>query len=618
VNASGPHPPNVKLALGGDVKGESGGKQPLSARGRKKPNASDTRHVSAAAPSGHTPSSGVAPPTPQKLGSPMPPPDSNTRVVSAASRSGAGDKAAEVEAKGITSYYGPLAHEAVVARSAVAVNEEFPLSGDSVSPHCFRKLKVLGRGAVGQVYLVQLKENQKLYAMKVLTKEEMVRRNRVKRVMAEREILATVNHPFIVTMYASFQTASRLCFVMEFCEGGEFFRVLQNVPKKRLPEDAARFYAAEVILALEYLHHMGFVYRDLKPENILMRANGHIALTDFDLSKQAVAVSPRVVTRQLSLMDRMKGSLTLKRSDSGSKLHIMDIIDSEPVMLSQTTSFVGTEEYIAPEIINNTAQSASVDWWTLGILIFEMMTGTTPFKGKSTNQTYSNITHNEIHWPPGIEFSHEAKTIMKKLLRREPDKRLGAESGATQIKRERWFSNMNFHLIRNETPPILPRFRNPYDMSQYDEVQSDGDETEDDEMYAQVGQALSKRAQEETLASRTSVGVPPDASQQPDASTQASKTTKPASIVAGGLDLAQAARMEEGTGTPESARKPPKSGRAKKQVVKVEDLISRSAVDADDKGSKSPSTSSHAGDPSSNPFSDFDVTRTNDEIMRKY
>jgi len=157
------------------------------------------------------------------------------------------------------------------------------------------------------VFLVLLKGHNKLYAMKVLTKEEMIQRNKVKRVMTEREILATVNHPFIVTMYASFQTMDRLCFVMEYCAGGEFFRVLQKQPKKRLKEDACRFYAAEVTLALEYLHHEGFIYRDLKPENILMRESGHIALTDFDLSKQAQPVAPRVIQQQVKLMDRLKG-----------------------------------------------------------------------------------------------------------------------------------------------------------------------------------------------------------------------------------------------------------------------------------------------------------------------
>lgn len=201
--------------------------------------------------------------------------------------------------------------EVVVARASVPYSDVFPVKERQVGPQHFIKLKLLGRGGIGQVFLVQLRNTDKLYAMKVLTKDEMIQRNKVKRVMTEREILATANHPFIVTMYASFQTTVHLCFVMEYCAGGEFFRVLQRQPRRRLTESAVRFYAAEVILALEYLHHMGFIYRDLKPENILMRENGHISLTDFDLSKQAHPVAPRVIQTTLSLSDRIRKSLSL-------------------------------------------------------------------------------------------------------------------------------------------------------------------------------------------------------------------------------------------------------------------------------------------------------------------
>lgn len=326
--------------------------------------------------------------------------------------------------------------EQVLARSAVPYSEVFPVRDTAVvGPKHFQKLKLLGRGGIGKVYLVLLRGTDRLYAMKQLTKEDIFSRNKIQRVMTEREILATASHPFIVTMYASFQTTHRLCFVMEYCAGGEFFRVLQRQPQKRLRESAARFYAAEVVLALEYLHHVGFIYRDLvrwrlacvgvhlsvecwlggfagtlpgsfhgswcnlfscvsplqlacfpgpfysqphslssrlsgwrslthppcslwmartfpqqKPENILMRANGHIALTDFDLSKQAHAVSPRVVQQQLSLMDKMKHLALSKGSRASSALNLLDIVDSEPVLSVSTTSFVGTEEYISPEV----------------------------------------------------------------------------------------------------------------------------------------------------------------------------------------------------------------------------------------------------------------------------
>lgn len=381
-----------------------------------------------------------------------------------------------------TSGFPAYTNNVVLATVSVPFSEQFPVKDADIGPRHFTRLKLLGRGGIGQVFLVRLKDTDKLYAMKVLTKEEMIQRNKVKRVMTEREILATANHPFIVTMYASFQTADRLCFVMEYCAGGEFFRVLQRQPRRRLKEDAVRFYAAEVILALEYLHHMGFIYRDLKPENILMRENGHIALTDFDLSKQAHAVSPRVIQQQLSLSDKIRKSLSISTYFSfilitlhvvyacfamlssnrlfmnapflidvernNSSLNNLEIVDSEPVLTYQTNSFVGTEEYIAPEVVNGVGQSSAVDWWTLGILIYEMITGTTPFKGSYTDETFSNIVHEQLKWPDDINVSAECKQLVKKLLRREAAKRLGAENGASDIKRSKWFKDVNFALIR--------------------------------------------------------------------------------------------------------------------------------------------------------------------------
>eukprot|EP00189_Rhodosorus_marinus_P009339 CAMPEP_0184752596 /NCGR_PEP_ID=MMETSP0315-20130426/43660_1 /TAXON_ID=101924 /ORGANISM="Rhodosorus marinus, Strain UTEX LB 2760" /LENGTH=495 /DNA_ID=CAMNT_0027231935 /DNA_START=293 /DNA_END=1781 /DNA_ORIENTATION=- len=355
-------------------------------------------------------------------------------------------------------------HEEVLSRAQMPYSESFPVPDAEVGPHHFQRLKLIGHGGIGRVFLVLLKGHNKLYAMKVLTKEEMIQRNKVKRVMTEREILATVNHPFIVTMFASFQTMDRLCFVMEYCAGGEFFRVLQKQPKKRLKEDACRFYAAEVTLALEYLHHEGFIYRDLKPENILMRESGHIALTDFDLSKQAQPVAPRVIQQQVKFMDRLKGMK--KKTDS--KLTLLDIVDSEPTLPYQTISFVGTEEYIAPEVVKGANQTSAVDWWTLGILVYEMLTGTTPFKGSYADETFSNIVNTNIKWPDDVIVSTDCRQMVKKLLRREADKRLGAENGASDIKKQKWFANhINLNLIRNQTPPIRPHIRDPYDMSQY-------------------------------------------------------------------------------------------------------------------------------------------------------
>lgn len=212
----------------------------------------------------------------------------------------------------------------------------------------------------------------------------MIKRNKIKRALAEQEILATSNHPFIVTLYHSFQSEDYLYLCMEYCSGGEFFRALQTRPGKCIPEDEARFYAAEVTAALEYLHLMGFIYRDLKPENILLHQSGHIMLSDFDLSKQS---GPG-------------GKPTMIMGKNGASTSSLPTIDTKSCIADfRTNSFVGTEEYIAPEVIKGSGHTSAVDWWTLGILIYEMLYGTTPFKGKNRNATFANILREEIPFP---------------------------------------------------------------------------------------------------------------------------------------------------------------------------------------------------------------------------
>jgi len=326
-----------------------------------------------------------------------------------------------------------------------------------VGPESFEKIKIIGKGDVGKVILVRHKETDKLYAMKVMDKQDMLKRNKVKRVLTEREILATAEHPFIVTLYWSFQSNDHLYFVMDYCAGGEFFRMLQKQPGKCLPEDHVRFYAAEVLLALEYLHLKGFIYRDLKPENILLHESGHLMLTDFDLSKQATTVSPQVIKKMFS-----------------SKTEIYAC----PELM--TNSFVGTAEYLAPEVLKGYGQSSSVDWWTFGILIYEMAFGHTPFKGKSQDDTFSHILDCDLSFPDNHHFpvSSNCKGLIKKLLASDPKKRLGSIHGAMDVKKHKFFDKINFTLIRNLTPPMIPQITSLLDTSNFREIKDSDNEHE--------------------------------------------------------------------------------------------------------------------------------------------
>ncbi|KAF4587642.1 serine/threonine-protein kinase nrc-2 [Ophiocordyceps camponoti-floridani] len=313
-----------------------------------------------------------------------------------------------------------------------------------VGPASFEKIKLIGKGDVGKVYLVREKKSSRLYAMKVLSKKEMIKRNKIKRALAEQEILATSNHPFIVTLYHSFQSEQHLYLCMEYCSGGEFFRALQTRPGKCIAEDDARFYAAEVTAALEYLHLMGFIYRDLKPENILLHQSGHIMLSDFDLSKQS---DPG-------------GKPTMIVGKNGARTDALPTIDTRSCIANfRTNSFVGTEEYIAPEVIKGSGHTSAVDWWTLGILVYEMLYGTTPFKGKNRNATFANILREDIPFPDhggAPQISNLCKSLIRKLLIKDENRRLGARAGASDIKAHPFFRSTQWALIRHMKPPIVP------------------------------------------------------------------------------------------------------------------------------------------------------------------
>ncbi|OVA09952.1 PAS domain [Macleaya cordata] len=313
-------------------------------------------------------------------------------------------------------------------------------SGEQIGLQHFKPIKALGSGDTGSVHLVELCGTGEYFAMKAMDKGIMLNRNKVHRACAEREILDLLDHPFLPALYASFQTKTHICLITDYCPGGELFLLLDRQPMKVLKEDAVRFYAAEVVVALEYLHCQGIIYRDLKPENVLLQGNGHVALTDFDLSC-LTSCKPQLL---------IQTSNDKKRQQKG---QLPPIFMAEPMRASN--SFVGTEEYIAPEIITGAGHTSAVDWWALGILLYEMLYGYTPFRGKTRQKTFANILHKDLKFPGSIPVSFHAKQLMYRLLHRDPKNRLGSREGANEIKQHPFFRGVNWALVRCMNPPKL-------------------------------------------------------------------------------------------------------------------------------------------------------------------
>nr|AML77989.1 putative LOV domain-containing protein [Angiopteris evecta] len=314
-------------------------------------------------------------------------------------------------------------------------------SGEKIGLKHFRPVKPLGFGDTGSVHLVELRGTGEFYAMKAMDKSVMLNRNKVHRACAEREILAIMDHPFLPTLYASFQTKTHVCLITDFCPGGELFLLLDRQPAKVFYEDAARFYIAEVVIALEYLHCQGIIYRDLKPENVLLQKDGHVLLTDFDLSF--------LTSCKPQLIQPMKPPGKRRKKKIVEPLYFI----AEPTTASN--SFVGTEEYIAPEVITGAGHSSAVDWWAVGILLYEMLYGRTPFRGKNRQKTFANILHKDLTFPSSTPASLAARKFIHGLLHRDPANRLGSHKGATEIKQHAFFRGINWPLIRCMKPPPL-------------------------------------------------------------------------------------------------------------------------------------------------------------------
>ncbi|KAF8380582.1 hypothetical protein HHK36_028070 [Tetracentron sinense] len=353
----------------------------------------------------------------------------------------------------------------------------------------FRLFKRLGYGDIGSVYLSELSGTRCFFAMKVMDKASLASRKKLTRAQTEREILQLLDHPFLPTLYTHFETDRFSCLVMEFCPGGDLHTLRQRQPGKHFSEYAARFYAAEVLLAIEYLHMLGVVYRDLKPENVLVRDDGHIMLSDFDLSLrcavsptliktsfesdpskratggafcvQPACMEPSSVCIQPCFMPRIfpqknKSKTRKPRAEPGQHSGPLPELLAEPTA-ARSMSFVGTHEYLAPEIIKGEGHGSAVDWWTFGIFLHELLYGKTPFKGSGNRATLFNVVGQQLRFPDSPATSYSGKDLIRGLLVKEPQHRLGVKRGATEIKQHPFFEGVNWALIRCSTPPEVPR-----------------------------------------------------------------------------------------------------------------------------------------------------------------
>ena len=279
-------------------------------------------------------------------------------------------------------------------------NEEFDTSV-KLTPNHFKPVQMLGKGSFGEVYLVEKKDSNKLYAMKILLKTKIMGQNLIRYAVTERNVMSCIRHPFIVALRYSFQTANKLYLILDYCPGGSLSLHLKR--EIRFSEERARVYLCEVILAIEELHKRDIIYRDLKPDNVVLDQEGHAMLTDFGLSKEGV-----------------------QEKDSAK-------------------SFCGSVAYLAPEMLQRTGHGKAVDWYLLGTLLYEMIIGIPPFYSKDRNELFYNIKKGKLRVPAGL--SQECKNLMRDLLQKDPSKRLGSVNDSEDIKSHEFFKGIDWKIV---------------------------------------------------------------------------------------------------------------------------------------------------------------------------
>ncbi|XP_072245387.1 microtubule-associated serine/threonine-protein kinase 3 isoform X2 [Leuresthes tenuis] len=323
----------------------------------------------------------------------------------------------------------------------------------------FQTIKLISNGAYGAVYLVRHQDTRQRFAMKKINRQNLVLRNQIQQAFVERDILTFAENPFVVSMFCSFETRRHLCMVMEYVEGGDCANLLKNMGP--LPVEMSRMYFAETVLALEYLHNYGIVHRDLKPDNLLITSMGHIKLTDFGLSK-------------IGLMN-----MTTNLYEGHMEKDTREFIDKQ---------VCGTPEYIAPEVILRQGYGKPVDWWAMGIILYEFLVGCVPFFGDTTEELFGQVVSDEIIWPEGDDvLPPDAQDLITRLLWQSPLERLGT-GGASEVKQHPFFLGLDWNGLLRQKAEFIPQLEAEDDTSYFDtrsdryrHMASDEDEETNDE-----------------------------------------------------------------------------------------------------------------------------------------
>ncbi|CAM0139213.1 Serine/threonine-protein kinase [Umbelopsis sp. WA50703] len=333
----------------------------------------------------------------------------------------------------------------------------------------FITIKVIGKGAFGEVRLVQKADSGKIYAMKTLRKADMMQKDQLAHVKAERDVLAESNSPWIVQLYYSFQDSQYLYLIMEFLPGGDLMTML--IQYDTFSEDVTRFYMAECVLAIEFVHKMGFVHRDIKPDNLLIDKDGHIKLSDFGLSTGFHRTHDSQYYQRLMTANRDKENAHPSIAKSGSitlTLSSKDKIETwKRNRRALAYSTVGTPDYIAPEIFQQQGYGYECDWWSLGVIMFECLCGYPPFCSENHHETYRKIMswRDSLIFPDDIVLSWEAEDLIKRLIC-SPEHRLG-RNGADEIKAHPYFAGFDWTNVRDRVAAHVPKLRSITDTSYF-------------------------------------------------------------------------------------------------------------------------------------------------------